>query len=66
MYTDLSSVNLVFNMTTITSNNFFNMNCDVTDYPMAHISSVILLQAWMISALNSITVYSFFSEKPFP
>jgi hypothetical protein len=27
-----------------------------------HISSVILLQAWMISALNSITVCSFFGK----
>jgi hypothetical protein len=38
-----------------------NMNCDVVDYLMAHILSY-LLQAWMISALNSIIVCSFFRK----
>jgi hypothetical protein len=38
MHTDLSSVNQVFSMTTITSGNFFNTNCDV-DYSTAHILS---------------------------
>jgi hypothetical protein len=39
---DLSSVNQVFNMTTITSLNFFNTNCDVVDYLMAHIFSYVV------------------------
>jgi hypothetical protein len=38
LYEDLSSVNQVFNITTITSGNFFNSNCDV-DYSMAHVLS---------------------------
>jgi hypothetical protein len=33
-----SSVNQMFNMTAITSGNFFNMTCDV-DYSTAHILS---------------------------
>jgi hypothetical protein len=39
---DLSSVNQVFNMTTIMSGNFFNMNCDVVDYSTAHILSYLI------------------------
>jgi hypothetical protein len=38
LHGDLCSVNQVFNMTTITSGNFFNTNCDV-DYSPAHILS---------------------------
>jgi hypothetical protein len=34
---DLSSVNQVFNMTTITSGNFFNTDCDDVRYSAAHI-----------------------------
>jgi hypothetical protein len=34
---DIYSVNQVFNMTTITSGNFFNTNCDDVDYYKAHI-----------------------------
>jgi hypothetical protein len=36
-----SSVNQVFNMTTITSGNFINTNCDV-DYSVAHIISYLI------------------------
>jgi hypothetical protein len=42
LHGDLSSVNQVFNVTTITSGNFLNMNCDVVDYLMAHILSYLL------------------------
>jgi hypothetical protein len=63
MNADLSSVNQVFNMTTIMSGNF-NTNCDAPDHLTTH-TSVISLQAWIISALNSIIVCSFL-EKPIP
>jgi hypothetical protein len=33
-------------MTTITSGNFFNMNCDADDYSMAHIIS------YLVAGLN--------------
>jgi hypothetical protein len=36
---EIYPVNQVFNVTTITSGNFFNMNCDVVDYSTAHILS---------------------------
>jgi hypothetical protein len=32
LHGDVSSVNQVFNMTTVMSTKFFNMNCDVVDY----------------------------------
>jgi hypothetical protein len=62
MHRDLFSVNQMFNMTTVTSGTFFNMNCDVGHKMARQISSVILLQAWMISALNSILVCGFFGK----
>jgi hypothetical protein len=37
LHGDLASVNQVFSMPTITFCNFFNTNCDVVDYSMAHI-----------------------------
>jgi hypothetical protein len=39
LHGDLSFVNQVFYMATITSGNFFNTNCDVFNYLMAHILS---------------------------
>jgi hypothetical protein len=39
LHGDLSSVNQVFNMTTIMSANFFNTNYDVVDYSTAYILS---------------------------
>jgi hypothetical protein len=45
LHGDLSSVNQVFNMTTITSGSFFNTNCDV-DYLMAYILS------YLVAGLN--------------
>jgi hypothetical protein len=45
LHGDLSSVNQVFNMTTITSSNF-NMNCVIVDYSMAHILS------YLVAGLN--------------
>jgi hypothetical protein len=58
---DLSSVNQVFNITTIMSGNFFNTNCDVVDYLMAHILS------YLAAGLNgqcshSITVCGIFGK----
>jgi hypothetical protein len=46
MHGDLSSVNQVFNMTTVTSGNFFNTDCDVVDYSTAHILS------YLVAGLN--------------
>jgi hypothetical protein len=43
---DLSSVNQMFSMTTITSGNFFNMNCDDVDYSTAHTHS------YLVAGLN--------------
>jgi hypothetical protein len=42
LYGDLSSVNEVFNMTTIMSGNFFNTNCDAVDYSIAHTLSYLV------------------------
>jgi hypothetical protein len=42
LHGDLFPVNQVFNMTTITSGNFFNTNCDVVDYSVAHILSYLM------------------------
>jgi hypothetical protein len=42
LHGDLSPVNEVFRVTTITSGNFFNTNCDVVDYSMAHILSYLV------------------------
>jgi uncharacterized Fe-S cluster-containing radical SAM superfamily protein len=48
LHGDLSSVNQAFNMTTITSGNFFNTNSDAVDYLMAHIVS------YFIAGLNDL------------
>jgi hypothetical protein len=48
-------------MTTITSGNFFSMNCAVVDYSMAHILNY-LVAGLKISALNSIIVWGFFGK----
>jgi hypothetical protein len=53
--------NQVFNMATIMSGNFFNMNCDAVDHLTAHILSY-LVTGWMISAFNSTTVCGFFRK----
>jgi hypothetical protein len=45
LHGDLSFVNQMFDMTTITSGNFFNMNYDV-DYSTAHIFS------YLVAGLN--------------
>jgi D-ribose pyranose/furanose isomerase RbsD len=45
LHGDLSSVNQVLNMTTITFDNF-NKNCDVVDYSTAHILS------YLVAGLN--------------
>jgi hypothetical protein len=42
MHGDLSPVNEVFTMATITSGSFFNTNCDVVDYSTAHILSYLV------------------------
>jgi hypothetical protein len=39
LHGDLSSVNQAFNMTTVTSGNFFSTNCGAVDYATAHILS---------------------------
>jgi hypothetical protein len=43
---DLSSVNQMFNMTTITSGSFFSTNCDAVHYSTAHILS------YLVAGLN--------------
>jgi hypothetical protein len=38
----LFSMNQVFNMTTITSGNFFNTNFDIVEYSTAHVLSYLV------------------------
>jgi hypothetical protein len=62
LHGDLSPVNQVFNMTVITSGNFFSTNCDV-DYSKARVLSYLV--AGLIvsnSAFNSNTVCGFFAK----
>jgi hypothetical protein len=56
-------VNQVLGMTTITSGNFFNANCDVVDYSTAHILT------YLVAGLNELSIpllFVAFLEKSFP
>jgi hypothetical protein len=46
LHRDLSYVDQMFNMSTITPGKFFSMNCDVVDYSVAHTFS------YLVAGLN--------------
>jgi hypothetical protein len=46
LHGDLSYVDQMFNLTTVTPGKFFNTNCDVVDYSMAHTLS------YLVAGLN--------------
>jgi hypothetical protein len=53
LHGDVSSVNQVFNMTIITSGNFFNTNCDVVDYSTTHILSYLVFFYLVCEAIGT-------------